>query len=329
MTAWLTRLALTLALLLASGPAWAGSRPEWWPAMAAEAARDGYQLTDEARVRALLDHPHAPIILDVRPDYEFERGRLPGAVNLEFHLGDRLELKPDKARRFRELLGSDPNRPVVIYCRSFRCLRSGIAAAWAARLGYTQVLRLPNGYYGWLEFTGQPLPDAAPGLRVGDDFPSCRLVVLDGDEDRAYLGLPEGAKAFSPGEMSLDYLLVELYQELCLGCLEAVPEYNLLVREIAADAYLRDRLRLIGLGVGSQYREVRRFRREHQVAFPLFADTKRDLFHCLGEPTLPVSYLLKRQPGGRMRIKAIFSGPVGDHEILLRSLKAAMLAPAP
>ncbi len=329
MPAWLPRMVLTLVLALTAGAGSAGQQPEWWPAMAAEATRDGYRLADEAGVKALLESGPAPVILDVRPDYEYERGHLPGAVNLEFHLGDRLDLSPDKAQRLRELLGTDPNRPVVVYCRSFRCLRSGIAAAWIARLGYTDVRRLPNGYYGWLEFTGQPLPDAAPGLREGDDFPSCRLVVLDGDDDRAYLGLPPGSKAFSPGEMSVDYLLVELYQELCLGCLEAVPEYNLLVREIAADAYLRDRLRLIGLGVGSQYREVRRFRREHQVAFPLFADTRRDLFHCLGEPTLPVSYLLKRQPGGRMRIEAIYSGPVGDHEALLRRLKAVMLAPAP
>jgi len=197
------------------------------------------------------------------------------------------------------------------------------------RLGYKNVLRLPGGYYGWLEHNGLPLPGLPPGLNLGDDFPDCRLVVLEGEEDRRYLGLPEGTKAFSPAEAASEYLLVELYQELCLGCLEAVPEYNRLVGEIAADDYLRDRLRLIGLGVGSPYREVRRFRREHAVAFPLFADQRRELFHCLGEPELPVAYLLKRQAGGRMRIMAILSGPMGDHEALLRRLKAVMAAPAP
>lgn len=197
------------------------------------------------------------------------------------------------------------------------------------RLGYQNVLRLPGGYYGWLEHHGQPLPGLPPGLNVGDYFPDCRLVVLEGDDDRRYLGLPEGAKAFAPAEVASEHLLVELYQDLCLGCLEAVPEYNRLVREIAADPYLRDRLRLIGLGVGSPYREVRRFRREQAVAFPLFADQRRELFHCLGEPELPVAFLLKRQAEGRMQIRAILNGPMGDHEALLRRLKAVMAAPAP
>lgn len=197
------------------------------------------------------------------------------------------------------------------------------------RLGYKNVMRLPGGYYSWLEFHGQPLPGLPPGLNVGDYFPDCRLVVLEGDEDRRYLDLPEGRKAFALADVGSEYLLVELYQELCIGCLEAVPEYNRLVGEIAADPYLRDRLRMIGLGVGSPYREVRRFRREHGVAFPLFADQRREIFHCLGEPELPVAFLVKRQSEGRMKIKAILSGHMGEHEALLRRLKAAMASSAP
>ena len=60
------------------------------------------------------------IILDVRPDYEFKTGHLPGAKNFEIDLGDRLELKPQKAEAFKNVLGSDKSREIVIYCRSFR-----------------------------------------------------------------------------------------------------------------------------------------------------------------------------------------------------------------
>ncbi|NIR14240.1 MAG: rhodanese-like domain-containing protein, partial [Desulfobacterales bacterium] len=59
-------------------------------------------------------------ILDVRPDYEYERAHLPQAANLEFHLGERLTLDPAKRKEFEKLLGSNKDRTIVIYCRSFR-----------------------------------------------------------------------------------------------------------------------------------------------------------------------------------------------------------------
>lgn len=111
----------TLLACLASGSALAASsHPAWWADMAAEAQAGGYHLIDEPGLKKLMAEHGDLIILDARPDYEYERGHIPGAVNLEFHLGDRLQLKPDKAERLRALLGPDQTRPVAVYCRSFR-----------------------------------------------------------------------------------------------------------------------------------------------------------------------------------------------------------------
>ncbi len=328
--AWVLFLCLALGWAVALAAPGATGHPGWWGQMEAEGKEGGYQIIDEAVLKALMDSGRDFVLLDARPDYEFQRGHIPGAVNLEFHLGDRLELNPAKARALEKLLGPDHDRLVVIYCRSFRCLRGGLAARWAAHLGYRDVRRLPSGYHGWLEFTGQPLRDQAPpGPQVGDIFPDCHLVVLGGRPDRQYLGLPAGAKSFAPAEARSEYLLVEFYQEMCSQCLEEVAAYNRLHREIADDPFLKDRLRLIGLGVDSGYRQVVKFRRERGVEFPLFADAHRELFICLGEPELPTAYLLMRQPGGRMRIKAMLSGHVNDHEKVLRIIKAAMAAEAP
>lgn len=114
---------MVLATLLAGlvcGPALASGHPAWWADMAAEARAGGYRLIDEPGLVKLMAERKDLIILDARPDYEFERGHVPGAVSLEFHLGDRLQLKPDKAERLRALLGPDLDRPVAVYCRSFR-----------------------------------------------------------------------------------------------------------------------------------------------------------------------------------------------------------------
>ncbi|MFZ5584295.1 MAG: rhodanese-like domain-containing protein [Thermodesulfobacteriota bacterium] len=117
-----TRIPVLAALLagLLCGQASAAGQPAWWADMAAEAQAGGYRLVDEAGLKDLMARRGDLVILDARPDYEFERGHIPGAVNLEFHLGDRLQIKPDKAERLRALLGPDLSRPVAVYCRSFR-----------------------------------------------------------------------------------------------------------------------------------------------------------------------------------------------------------------
>ena len=85
-----------------------------------EAERDEYKLIDTNKLAELLDMDSDAIIIDVRADYEFEAGRIPDAENLEFDLGDRMDLPPEKQAAFEELVGSNKERHVVIYCRSFR-----------------------------------------------------------------------------------------------------------------------------------------------------------------------------------------------------------------
>ena len=46
---------------------------------------------------SLIDGGHAPAILDVRSEWEFKRGHVPGAVHIPFwKVGTRLEEVPSK-----------------------------------------------------------------------------------------------------------------------------------------------------------------------------------------------------------------------------------------
>jgi 3-mercaptopyruvate sulfurtransferase SseA len=94
--------------------------PLWWEQAEAEAGREGYDLITLEELESLYQADRDFIILDVRPDYEYKRGHLPKAANLEFRLGEGLTLDPVKRKEFEELLGSHKDRAIVIYCRSFR-----------------------------------------------------------------------------------------------------------------------------------------------------------------------------------------------------------------
>jgi len=111
---------LILLVLVVISPSWSKDTPVWWSSALAEAQKDGYALTTPEEIQTLNASDNNYFIVDVRPDYEFKAGHLPGAKNFEIDLGDRLDLKPQKADAFRKVLGTDKSRVIVIYCRSFR-----------------------------------------------------------------------------------------------------------------------------------------------------------------------------------------------------------------
>ncbi|WP_027368068.1 rhodanese-like domain-containing protein [Desulfocurvibacter africanus] len=107
-----------LAVIFFSDAAQASPRPAWWADAQAQASNNGYVLVDDGEMEVLRREGRA-LLMDVRPDYEFAMGHVPGAINMEFHLGDQHELPMNRAKRLAELLGPDHGRTIVIYCRSF------------------------------------------------------------------------------------------------------------------------------------------------------------------------------------------------------------------
>ena len=113
-------LILVLGLLTATAAA-AGSReePSWLQQARNEAKNDGYELISALELKALYESGKDFTIMDVRPEYEYRDAHLSNAKSLEFDLGDKLELTPEKQAALIHLLGPDKQRLIVIYCRSF------------------------------------------------------------------------------------------------------------------------------------------------------------------------------------------------------------------
>ena len=97
----------------------AAENPVWWERAEMVARQEGYRLVSLQQLQTLYDSKQNFLIVDVRPDYQFREGHLPGAVQIEIDPGDRYSLKPDKRSRFRSVLGSDINRRIIIYCLNY------------------------------------------------------------------------------------------------------------------------------------------------------------------------------------------------------------------
>jgi rhodanese-related sulfurtransferase len=79
----------------------------------------------------------APLVLDVRTPEEFERGHVPGAVNISH---DKLGAHLDELAEYKD-------EQVVVYCRLGPRARKAQAALEQA--GFTDVVELKGDYMGW------------------------------------------------------------------------------------------------------------------------------------------------------------------------------------
>lgn len=326
---WQACSAAALLLLGASlCAAQGGAAPGWWAQQQALAQRDGYRLLRPAQLKALYDQKAKMVVLDARTVYEYRAGHLPQARNLEFHMGHAHGLDQAMRQKLRSILGPDSKARVVIYDQGLQCVRGQLAAQWAVNLGYENVWQLPEGWIGWTARTqtqaaGQ---EAAGKAGAGDAFPGHRFTLLDKKHDSPYLGLGPDAAGFEFSDLKAEYVLVELYSELCLACQESVKVLSRARELIGQDPDLAARLKLLGIGVGSRNREVHRYQKENQVTFPLFSDPERALHKSLGEPALPALYLLKLGEPTGPRIIAVLSGPLGQAPDLLKRIRQHLTA---
>jgi rhodanese-related sulfurtransferase len=97
-----------------------------------------------AEVVARQERGEAPMLLDVREDWELAIARLEPAVHIAMG---------DIPSRFREL---PQDRDVVVLCRSGG--RSAQVAQFLQQQGYTRVWNLAGGILAWAETVDPSLP---------------------------------------------------------------------------------------------------------------------------------------------------------------------------
>ncbi len=99
-------------------------------------------------LKAQLEGPAPPLVLDVRTPEEYAAGHVPGAVNLPH---DQAAARLEELRPYRD-------RTIVLYCKSGR--RAGIAADTLAQAGFGPLRHLAGDMPGWVS-AGLPVEKAA------------------------------------------------------------------------------------------------------------------------------------------------------------------------
>jgi rhodanese-related sulfurtransferase len=114
-----------------------------------------YAILSTAEVKKLRDEGADFVLLDAMPAASsFNLAHIPGAVNFEFpkepiDKWDEESMPGQTREAYRQLLGDDLDRLIVVYCGFVQCARSHNAAVFARELGYTNVKRYAGGIYAW------------------------------------------------------------------------------------------------------------------------------------------------------------------------------------
>ena len=162
-------------------------------------------------------------------------------------------------------------------------------------------------------------------LVVGDAFPDCRVAVLNGEEDRKYLGLPSDAKWLALSDLNARFVLIQLYNTMCSDCVAETKMLTRFFREVEADPVLKGQLKIIGLGVYDTNQAVVRFKKHYDVLYPLFSDRHGQIFECLGQAQLPLAYLVRSEGDGTWIIELVKRGYFEPDQDFLNELKEAVI----
>lgn len=120
-----------------------------------EVQQGGYGIVTTEELKGMIDAGKNILIIDTMP-YEdsYKKNHIPGAKQFLFPIPemkewDAKETDGKSIEEFKVLLGPEKNKTIVFYCGFVKCTRSHNGAAWAKKLGYTNVLRQPGGIFAW------------------------------------------------------------------------------------------------------------------------------------------------------------------------------------
>lgn len=167
-------------------------------------------------------------------------------------------------------------------------------------------------------------PEQKALIKEGDSFPQIVLKALEDPKDAAYLGIPVG-KSFTVQDIPADLVLVEIMNVYCASCWEQVPAYNNLYDLIESKPDTKGRIKIVGFGVGNEGWEVKYFRENFEVPFPVFPDPDFVMHEAIGGSKTPFSIFVRHDPVEKAGLVAgTHLGVINKHEELFQEMESMM-----
>lgn len=153
-------------------------------------------------------------------------------------------------------------------------------------------------------------------IKKGDAFPEIALQAPVQAKDRTYLGI--SGDRFSIKDLKGEVFLVEVFDVYCIPCQKQAPLYRELFGKLQADPSTREKVKMMGIAVGNDNDEVKKFTDHFKVPYPIALDPDYKFHKAIGGPPAPFNMIVHREPGKKAAVV------VGTHLGLNEDMKGLL-----
>jgi peroxiredoxin len=126
----------------------------------------------------------------------------------------------------------------------------------------------------------------------GGKLPAISLPIPKDKSEKTYLGLG-GSGSFKLSQIKAKTLIIKVFNLYCPICPSTALAMTKLYQHIEDNPELKEKIKLIGIGVGNSVSETQAFKEAHHIPFPLFPDEDFVIYKKLGEVRIPFFIALK------------------------------------
>ncbi len=145
----------------------------------------------------------------------------------------------------------------------------------------------------------------------GDILPEITLSVPQSTTEMDYIGI-KGKGTFNISQIRTKVVILEIFSMYCPYCQKEAPNVNELYRLINSNPYLKDKIKIIGIGAGNTPFEVEVFKKQYNVPFPLFPDESFSVHKSVGNVRTPYFFVIKINADGSNKIIYSKAGSIQD-----------------
>lgn len=155
--------------------------------------------------------------------------------------------------------------------------------------------------------------------KVGSALPEIELLKSNNSADLKYLGL-SGSGVFKINQIKATVVIIEIFSMYCPYCQAEAPNVNRLYALIEGNPALKDKFKIIGIGIGNSHFETDIFKKKYTIAFPLIPDGDFKLHKIMGEVRTPYFIAVKLSGGKYPEVIYSRLGALENNDVFLEQI---------